>query len=422
MSNHEIADVVEPVKIADDIIVPDTGKKVVCYFTNWALYRQGPGKFLPDDIDYTLCTHINYGFAVLDPDSLLMIPHDEYADIQKNFYKDIVSLKEKGVKVLIALGGWNDSEGDKYSRMVSSKESRDKFVMEAVKFIEEWGFDGLDLDWEYPKCWQVDCSLGPEEDKEGFSSLVKELSDVMKPKGLILSAAVSPSKSVIDVAYDVPVLNTYLDFINVMTYDFHGYWDRRTGHVSPLFNTDGNDQFTTNFSMNYWAQLGAEKQKLVMGLPMYGQAFSLANPGENGLNSAVIGRGEPGEFTRAGGFLAYYEICRKIQTEGWNVVKDPWGNTGPYVFKDDQWASYDDVDMVRKKSKYINQNDFGGAMIWALDLDDYSKMCECEHYPLLKTINRVLRQYPVPEPDCVTNNDDDDSLARLSISVPDIDI
>ena len=140
------------------------------------------------------------------------------------------------------------------------------------------------------------------------------------------------------------------------------------------------------------------------------------NTGKTGLNSPVIGRGEPGEFTRAGGFLAYYEICRKIQTEDWNVVRDP---LGPYVFKDDQWVSYDDVDMVRKKSEFINQNDFGGAMIWALDLDDYSKMCGCEHYPLLKTVNRVLRQYPDPEPDCATIND---SIARLSINVSDIDI
>jgi len=57
--------------------------------------------------------------------------------------------------VLIALGGWNDSLGDKYSRLVNSPSGRENFVRTVVGFIEKYSFDGLDLDWEYPKCWQV---------------------------------------------------------------------------------------------------------------------------------------------------------------------------------------------------------------------------------------------------------------------------
>lgn len=56
---------------------------------------------------------------------------------------------------------------------------------------------------------------------------------------LLLSAAVSPARNTIDRAYDVPTLSRYLDFINVMTYDFHGAWERETGHVSPLTFRDG---------------------------------------------------------------------------------------------------------------------------------------------------------------------------------------
>ncbi len=65
------------------------------------------------------------------------------------------SLKKKGIKVLIALGGWNDSEGDKYSRLVADPNSRARFIRTAIDFIHQYNFDGLDLDWEYPKCWQV---------------------------------------------------------------------------------------------------------------------------------------------------------------------------------------------------------------------------------------------------------------------------
>lgn len=66
-----------------------------------------------------------------------------------------MALKEKGVKVLLGLGGWDDSASDKYSRMVNSPSARRKFVIHALDFIEQYEFDGLDLDWEYPKCWQV---------------------------------------------------------------------------------------------------------------------------------------------------------------------------------------------------------------------------------------------------------------------------
>ena len=129
--------------------------KVVCYFTNWAWYRQGAGKYRPEDIDPTICTHIVYGFAVLDYSTLLLKPHDSWADIDNDFYGKVVEYKRYGIKVTLAIGGWNDSEGDKYSRLVNNPAARKRFIEHAVKFIEKYDFDGLDLDWEYPSCWQV---------------------------------------------------------------------------------------------------------------------------------------------------------------------------------------------------------------------------------------------------------------------------
>jgi len=77
-------------------------------------------------------------------------------DSGPKLYSKVTALKSKGnVKVLIALGGWNDSLGDKYSRMVNDPSARKRFIENAMIFIEKYGFDGLDLDWEYPKCWQV---------------------------------------------------------------------------------------------------------------------------------------------------------------------------------------------------------------------------------------------------------------------------
>jgi chitinase len=60
-----------------------------------------------------------YGFAVLDSNKLVIKPHDSWADLDNQFYQKVTFLKQHGVKVLIAIGGWNDSKGNKYSRLVN---------------------------------------------------------------------------------------------------------------------------------------------------------------------------------------------------------------------------------------------------------------------------------------------------------------
>jgi chitinase len=85
---------------------------------------------------------------------------------------------------------------------------------------------------------------------------------------------------------------------------------------------------------------------------------------------------------------------------GWTVVQDSEGAMGPYAYKGNQWTSFDDVAIIRQKSELVKSMKIGGAMIWALDLDDFSNRCGCERYPLLRTINRVLRNYPTPDPKC----------------------
>ena len=77
-------------------------------------------------------------------------------------------------------------------------------------------------------------------------------------------------------------------------------------------------------------------------------------------------------------------------------MRDHEGTVGPYAHKDNQWVSFDDVAMTRKKVKVAKALRLGGAMVWALDLDDFRNRCECVSYPLLKTINHILRKYPAP--------------------------
>ncbi|KAI9586702.1 probable chitinase 10 [Glossina fuscipes] len=404
ISSAELTPTLEP-SLSNDF-------KVVCYFTNWAWYRQNGGKYLPEDIDGRLCSHIVYGFAVLNRETLTIQPHDSWADLDNHFYERVVTYRSKGIKVSVAIGGWNDSAGDKYARLVRSAAARSHFIRNVIDFMEKYGFEGLDLDWEYPVCWQVDCKKGRPDEKEGFKQLVIELSEAFKAKHWLLSSAVSPNKKVIDAGYDVTQLSEYLDWIAVMTYDYHGQWDKKTGHVAPMYGYPGDvENFNVNFSINYWLQKGAERKKLIMGMPMYGQSFTLAQASDHGLNAPSYGGGEAGEATRARGFLSYYEICTYIQKRGWNVVRDPRGRMGPYAFLRDQWVSFDDAPMIQHKSEYVKAMGLGGAMIWALDLDDFKNVCNCESYPLLKAINRILRNYSTPQPNCLLEKRDKTMIA-----------
>ena len=82
------------------------------------------------------------------------------------------------------------------------------------------------------------------------------------------------------------------------------------------------------------------------------------------------------------------------------MEQHPEGSMGPIAHYGNQWVGFDDVNIIREKSKLVKEQGFGGGMIWALDLDDFRNECGCEKYPLLRTINRVLRNYSVPDPQC----------------------
>jgi chitinase len=139
-----------------------------------------------------------------------------------------------------------------------------------------------------------------------------------------------------------------------------------------------------------------------MGMPLYGQSFRLEKESNHGLNAKAPGPGQAGEYTRAAGFLAYYEICQNIKSQGWTVVQDPKRRMGPYAYRGDQWVSFDDREMIRLKSEFIRKMDLGGGMIWALDLDDFKNRCGEGRHPLLTTIRNVLadagtgQQEPIP--------------------------
>ena len=166
----------------------------------------------------------------------------QYQSIKKSSagsYKAAIGLKGQNpsLKVMLAIGGWNEG-GKKYSAMAKTKKSRQTFIQSVVTFMKEHGFDGFDLDWEYPGAQDRD---GGWNDKQNFANLVEELATAFKPYNWLLSAAVSPAKFRVNDGYDVKKISEQLDFINVMTYDLHGSWDRAADHHAPLHGREHDD-------------------------------------------------------------------------------------------------------------------------------------------------------------------------------------
>lgn len=372
----------------------DDGYKVVCYYTNWSQYRPKIGKFLPEDIDPDLCTHLIFAFGWLKKGKLSSFEsNDETKDGKVGLYERIRNLKKANpkLKTLLAIGGWSFGT-QKFKDMSATRYSRQTFIYSAIPFLRARHFDGLDVDWEYPK---------GGDDKKNFVLLLKELreafeaeaQEVKKPR-LLLSAAVPVGPDNVRGGYDVPAVAGYLDFINLMAYDFHGKWERETGHNAPLHapssDSEWRKQLSVSAAADLWTRLGAPKEKLIIGMPTYGRTFTISGP-KNTVNSPASGGGKAGEYTKEAGFLAYYEICEMLRNGAAYIWDDEM--KVPYAIHGDQWVGFDDEKSIRYKMKWLKEQGYGGAMVWTVDMDDFTgTICGNNvKYPLIGAIREELR-------------------------------
>ncbi|KAL2090876.1 hypothetical protein ACEWY4_013139 [Coilia grayii] len=370
--------------------------KLVCYMTNWAQYRPGAGKFTPANVDPYLCTHVVYSLATISYDNQLVTT--EWTD--EDMYKQLNNLKltNPNMKTLLSVGGQNNGVSV-FVPMVFTPEGRKTFIRSALTFLRAHNFDGLDLAWEFPGQ-----NGSPLDDKQRFTALLRELrsaimteaTDNKKPP-LLLSIKVGALRSTVDIAYEVPEVSSEVDFISIMSYDYHGAWESRTGHNSPLFSsaldTGSHLHHNIESTVTYWLDKGADADKLLLGFPTYGRTFRLTTSA-TGLGAPSKGPADAGPYTKTAGFWSYYEVC-SFTTSG--TVSWITEQKVPYAFHGNSWVGFDNKESYAAKAQWLSAKNLGGASVWTLDLDDFGgSFCGDGAYPLVLHLRNSLGFPPKP--------------------------
>ncbi|XP_074119146.1 oviduct-specific glycoprotein-like isoform X2 [Sminthopsis crassicaudata] len=318
-----------------------------------------------------LCTHVVYAFASMKNNRIVPKEKDDEAEI----YPQLMKLKER------------------FTTMMSTFQNRKVFISSALSLLRAHGFDGLDLFFLYPGF-----RGSPSQDRVQFSYLIQELLLTFRDEAfntgrerLLLTAAVSGNRNIIRAAYEMPTIARLLDYISVLTYDFHGSWNSVTGHNSPLYGMNwGNNQIdylNCEYAMKLWEKKGAPPEKLIMGFPTYGRTFDILISNKE-LGAPAFGPAPAGNYTKDAGVWAYYEICPFLEeaTKKWIDQQRV-----PYAYKKNYWVGYDSVRSFAYKTMFIKTKNYGGAMVWTLDLDDFKGIfCDRGPFPLVSTIKQIL--------------------------------
>lgn len=338
-------------------------KEVIGYFPSWK-WRSRNNLVSPDRIPYDKLTIINYAFFYPMPDGTIA-GRDSVGDalyLRGTPGSTLTGLAHRhGVKVLLSLGGWEES--DNFPAMAAAPLPRATFAQACIEAIREYGFDGIDIDWEYPG---YPDHKGTPDDSRNFTILLQTVRDSLSAYGqrmnrtYLLTAAL-PASANHTANMEVQKIAEILDQLNIMTYDFSGSWDPRSYHNSPLYSSQGADSGRSvdgAFTL-YHRTYGIPAEKINLGVPFYGKTFSHCIA----LNAPHAGA-DTVHFSEA----FYYDILANM-----GKFEHRWDDQAkvPYLVST-EWnllVSYDDPESVRAKANYVLDKGIHGLIIWEITGD-----------------------------------------------------
>ena len=359
--------------------------RVVGYLASWGVRTKGasiarlPAKHL---------THIFYAFALISRDGSVVLG-DRCVDVGACDRKSLLPTTPRGnfaelqrlkaryphLKLAISIGGRGGSA--RFSDAALTDSVRRKFSRSAIDlFVRRWPglFDGVDIDWEFPVRGGLKGNIERPVDKQNFTLLLAELRRELDAQGekdkrhyeLTIAASARPSEIAnIELDRIVPLL----DFINVMTYDYHT--GGSIAHFNaPLFaaTNDPTPELNVDASMRAFRAGGVPAEKLLVGIPFFARVYGKVPNVNAGLFQPSGGpprgwRESDGNWRR----LSRTRLTNPRYTRHWEPsAKVPW----LYDPGSGTWISYDDPEAVRAKVDYTREHGYGGVIIWELGADD----------------------------------------------------
>ncbi|ESO84590.1 hypothetical protein LOTGIDRAFT_131946 [Lottia gigantea] len=277
-----------------------------------------------------------------------------------------------------------------------------RFAESVIPYLVDYGFDGLDLDWEFPAWGRF---RSKPEQKHNFTLTLQALRETFDnytekrvlPKYLLTTAVASTIPLILG-CYEIPEMSKYVDFINLMTYDIHGFGKTTpfTGHNSPMYSGQSlldktifyyYNMVNIDFIYELWVEHGMKKSQIRVGIPTYAHTFHLLSEKSHGLYSLATGYN-----TTLGDEISRALICKLLNDTSFKQVWDK-DCAVPYAYSGTTWISYENKQSVYMKVKWILENKYGGIMTYSLNVDDYVGQQCGEKWPMHRNIFNAAKKY-----------------------------
>ncbi|RWA12354.1 hypothetical protein EKO27_g2735 [Xylaria grammica] len=280
-------------------------------------------------------------------------------------YREFTALKSSTLQTWVAIGGWSFNDPgptrNTFSNLARTSQGRATFIASLASFLEEYGFQGVDIDWEYPGAPDRG---GIQEDTDNYVSLVKELRDRL---GTRFGISIAIPTSYWYLRWFKPKqMEPYVDWFGVMTYDLHGPWDEAVRQIGRVILGHTNIPEIANWTLPLYYD-GVSPAKLNMGLAYYARGYTATDANCNTIGCNWAGESRPAACTNFAGVMSLQEVERLMKEEGVQSRLLAREMMKELTFGD-QWIGYDDLETIRMKKEWASRRCFGGTMIWSVDM------------------------------------------------------